>query len=259
MSKIMPLLVFILGWLILPAGMSVASTDDEKGSPAEKTLNAKGLTRNDRRFLLEGESAAIEKYKQTQAVQAEFQAAMKRYSVIAQYDESLEGMETQRQGLLQEIETIQVQLNNGTPDSYGQLRPLPLAQQASLRQQQAQDSALINQINGQIQASKTQAPKAEDRKTLAAEYDRQRKAYIESVRGLDEVVAPLIKKYHDLAIDKAVVDALAELRRSNKLNFKLGPTDQILAASRQIQEVKKTTAPTGSKATTRKKAKSKGS
>jgi vacuolar-type H+-ATPase subunit I/STV1 len=256
MSKFTPLITSIIGWLILPAGMSTASTDDEKGSPAEKVLNAKGLTRNDRKFLLEGESAAIEKYKQTQTVQAEFQAAVKRYAVITQYDESLEAMETQRQGLAQEIDSIQIQLN-GTTDSYGQVRQLPIAQQASLRQQQAQDGAQINQINGQIQTFKAQAPKAEDRKNLAAEYDRQRKAYIDSVRELDVVMAPLLKKYHDLATDKAVVDALAELRRSTKLNFKLGPTDQVLAASRLIQDVKKTTALPGSKSTTKKKAKSK--
>jgi hypothetical protein len=257
MTKVTILITSIMGWLILPAVMSTASTVDDKDSPAEKILNAKGLTRNDRKFLLEGESAAIEKFKQTQTVQAEFQAALKRYSVFTQYDESLEAMETQRQGLLQEIESLQVQLNSGTTDSYGQVRPLPIAQQASLRQQMAQDGVLINQINTQIQNSKSQAPKAEDRKTAAAEYDRQRKAYIDSVRELDVVVAPLMKKYHDLATDKAIVNALADLRKSTNLNFKLGPTDQVLAASRLTQDVKKTTAMPGNKPTTKKKAKSK--
>ena len=64
------------------------------------------------------------------------------------------------------------------------------AQQAPLRQQQSQDRAMVNQINAQIQASKGQAPKAEDRKTVPANLERARQGYNDSVRELHETLAP---------------------------------------------------------------------
>jgi hypothetical protein len=254
MIKTVSLVALMLGWLIIPIG-AVAWGDDDKISSAEKVLNGKGLTKDDRKFLLEGDAAAAEKYGQTKTVHADYQKALSRLAVITQYDESVQVMDAEKQGLQEQVNALQMQINSmGT--GYGRMRQMANAQLAPVRQQQNQAKAQINQINTQLQASKAQAPKADERKTVPAEVDKTRQAYIESVRELDVVVAPLMAKYHELALDKTVTDALAELRRTTTKNFKLGPSDQVLAASKMIQDVKKNTG-TGTKSSAKKKAKAK--
>lgn len=212
-------------------------SDDEKTSAAEKVLEDKGLAQDDRKFLLD-EAAAVEKYEQARAAYAEYQKALNRYKVIVQYDETVQTWEADRQALQQQVQLLQMQINN-TGSGGGRMRQTVNAQQASLRQQQSQDRAMINQIDAQIQASKAQAPKAEDRKIVPADLERTRQAYNDSVRELNEILAPLLAKYHELALDKTVSDALVQLRHSTTLNYKLGPSDQLVAASKLIHEGKK--------------------
>ena len=101
---------------------------------------------------------------------------------------------------------------------------------------------MINQINSQLQASKSQAPKADERKSVPALVDRTKLAYVDGVRQLDDLVTPLLTKYHELAHDKPVIDALEKLRRHDTKNYKLGPSDELVAASKMVQNVKKHTA-----------------
>ena len=255
MSKAMPSNALMLGWVIVVMGTAVASADDEKTPAAETVLKDKGLTKNDRLFLLD-EAAAIEKYGQAKAAYADYQKAMNRYATIVQYDEAVQTLETQRQALQQQVNMLQVQINS-TGTGYGRMRRMVSAQQAPLRQQQSQDRAMMNQINSQIQASKAQAPKAADRKAVPAEAERTRQAFVDSVHELKEVLDPLLAKYHELALDKTVTDSLVQLRHSTTLNYKLGPSDQVVAASKLIHEGKKH-ATAKSKPASKKKAKTSG-
>jgi hypothetical protein len=253
MSKTVQLNALMLGWMIAAAGTAVASADDEKASAPEKVLQGKGLTKDDKKFLLD-EAPALEKYQQAKAAYADYQKAFKRYAEIVQYDEAVQAMEANRQGLQQEIQMLQMQLNSMGTGS-GRMRAMVNAQRAPLQQQQNQDRAMINQINSQIQASKGQAPKADDRKTVPAEFERTRQAYNDSVRELKETLDPLLAKYHELALDKTVTDALVQLRHSTTHNYKLGPSDQLVAASKLTHEGKKGV--TGkSKSASKKKVKS---
>jgi hypothetical protein len=254
MSKAMPLNALMLGWVIAGAGTAVVGADDVKSSGPEKVLNDKGLTKDERKFLLD-EAAAVEKYQQAKTAHTDFQKAFKRYAEIAQYDEVVQVMEANRQALQNEVQLLQMQLNSMGSGS-GRMRAMVNAQRAPLQQQQSQDRAMINQINSQIQASKGQAPKAEDRSKATAELERTRQAYNDSVRELHEVLAPLLAKYHELALDKTVTDALVQLRHSTSHNYKLGPSDEIVAASKLTHEGKKSA--TGkSKSASKKKAKTK--
>jgi hypothetical protein len=241
--------------MIAAAGAAVAGADDEKTAAAEKVLSGKGLTKDDRKFLLD-EAAAVEKYEQVKALYADYQKAFNRYAAIVQYDEAVQSLEADRQALEQQVQLLQMQINS-TGTGYGRMRAMVNAQQAPLRQQQSQARAMINQINAQIQASKGQAPKAEDRKTVPADLERTRQAYNDGVRELHEILAPLLAKYHELALDKGVTDALVQLRHSTKLNYKLGPSDKVVAASKLTHEGKKSA--TGkSKPASKKKAKTSG-
>ena len=257
MTRATCLAALAIGWAILQTGALSASADDEKALPAEKLLIKKGLTRDDRKFLFaEDENAVIEKYKQTQELYAEYQAAMKKYAAILQYDQTVQAAESQRQALQMEINSIQMELNN-TPLNYNsRMRAMQNAAQAPYRQQQNVDRAAMNQINAQVQAFKQQGPKAEERKAAPADYDRTRKAYIASVKELDELVAPLLGKYHELGQDQAVKDALADIRLRTTQNVKLGPSAQVLAASKVIQHMKSMKALPSSKPASKKKAKS---
>jgi hypothetical protein len=256
MSKATSLNALMLGWTIAAVATAAAIADDEKTTPAEKVLHDKGLTRDDRKFLLD-EAAAVEKYGQAKAAHADYQKALSRYAAIVQYDEAVQALELQRQALQQEAQMLQSQINSSGSRS-GRMGRMVNAQQAPLRQEQGQDRAMINQINAQLQASKGQAPKAEDRKAVPADVERTRKAFGDSVRELEEVLTPLLAKYHELALDKAVTDALVQMRHRTTLNFKLGPSDQVVAASKLIHEGKKKA--TGkSKPASKKKVRTKGS
>ena len=96
MSKTMQVYALMLGWMIAAAGTAVVGADDEKTSAPEKVLNGKGLTKDDRKFLLD-EAAAVEKYQQAKAAYADYQKAFKRYAEIVQYDEAVLTMEANRQ------------------------------------------------------------------------------------------------------------------------------------------------------------------
>ena len=250
MSKTMQMNALMLGWMIAAAGTAVVSADDEKTSAPEKVLNGKGLTKDDKKFLLD-EAAALEKYQQAKAAYADYQKAFKRYAEIVQYDEAVMTMEANRQALQQEVQMLQMQINSMGSGS-GRMRSMVNAQRAPLQQQQNQDRAMINQIASQIQASKGQAPKADDRKTVPAELERTRQAYNDSVRELKEVLDPLLAKYHELALDKTVTDALVQLRHSTTHNYKLGPSDPLLAASKLTHEGKKSATGKGKSASKKK-------
>lgn len=256
MSKATSLNILMLGWVIAAAATTAAIAKDEKTTPAEKVLHDKGLTRDDRKFLLD-EAAAVEKYGKAKEAYADYQKALGRYAAIVQYDEAVQTMEMQRQALQQETQMLQSQINSSGSRS-GRRGRMANTQQAPLRQEQSQDRAMINQINAQLQASKGQAPKAEDRKAVPAEVERTRKAFGDSVRELDKVLTPLLAKYHELALDKTVTDALVEMRHQTTLNFKLGPSDQVVAASKLIHEGKKN-ATSKSKPASKKKVTTKGS
>ena len=243
-------------WPIVAAGTGAASAADDTIAAAEQVLKDKGLTKADRKFLLD-EAAALKKYDSAKALYADYQKAFGRLAVIVEYDEAMQAMEAQRQTLQQQNAALQMQLKSAA-NSGGRMQRLVNAGLAPVRQQVAENQAAITQMNAQIQAAKAQAPKAEDRKAVPAEVDRTRQAFVDTVRELSELVAPLLAKYHELGLDKTVTDALVELRHSTTRNYKLGPSDQLLAAARMVQDVKKNTTGT-TKPASKKKAKTKAS
>jgi hypothetical protein len=254
MKKTIPSVALTLVWTTLAAGMAVVRADEATTSAEEKVLKGKGLTKNDRKFLLE-EAPAIEKYEQAKSLYTDYQKALNRYAVIAQYDDAVQTMQMEQQTLQQQVNALQMQINSAGSNN-GRMQRYVNMQTAPLRQQQSQARAMMNQINSQLQASKGQAPKADDRKTVPAQVEKTRQAYIDCVRELSELVAPLLTKYHELALDKSVTDSLDSLRHRTTLNYKLGPSDPLVAASKIVQDVKKHTAHP-SKSASKKKAKAK--
>jgi hypothetical protein len=239
---------------------ATAAAQDDKSTPAsapgepEKVLNSKGLTRDDRRFLLEGEKAAVEKYEEVLKLYKDFQSAQTKYAAILQYDEMVKEAEMERDAIQQQAVMLQQQINQ-SGSGYGRMRSFQNAQLAPARQQEAALKAQVAQINAQINASKAQAPKADDRKTVPAEYERSKTAYITGAGELGDLVTPLLAQYHELALDKSVSESIHKLQQSTKLNVKLGPSDKVLAAAKLVAEVKKATATPGSrKASSKKKA-----
>jgi hypothetical protein len=254
MSKNTRLIALMLVWMISSTGMPVARAADESTSAEEKLLQEKGLKQDDREFLLD-EAPAIEKYEQAKSLYADYQRAVGRMATIVQYDEAVQAMQMEQQALQEQVNALQMQINSaGT--GYGRMQRLVNMQLAPLRQQQAQARAMITQINAQIQASKGQAPKAEDRKTVPALVATTRKAYIDSVRELNDLVVPLLTKYHELALDKTVTDALERMRHRTTHNYRLGPSDKLVTASKLIPNLKKHTTESFN-STFKKKAKSK--
>jgi hypothetical protein len=261
MGRLMRLTVSVAAGAVLALG-SVATTNapafaDGNPSRAEKVLIKKGLTRDDRKFLLaDDEGTVIEKYKEAREIQTAFQKAMQRYGAILDFDEQVQMLTMQQQSLQAEINSIQMELNSMPLSTNGRMRALQQSRQAPYRQQQNQDRSAMNQINQQLQQLKTQAPKDQERKSAAQEYDTQQKAYVASVRELDELVSPLLEKYHELGLDEDVKTALNDIRTATTQNVKLGPSQQVLAAVQLVKEMKKMKVLSVRKSTARKKARS---
>ena len=234
-----PLIASVLVWVVALVAPAIASPGDEPTSAEEKLLESKGLTRNDRKFLLD-EKAAIEKYEAIKPLFEDYQKAMYKYATIVQYDETLMSMMMEQQGIQQQANALQMQINS-MPRAAGRMARYANAQTAPLRQQQSQIRSMASQYTNQINAFKRQAPKADDRKTVPAQVERTRQVYVEAVRELSALVTPLTEKYHELALDKSVIDALEKLRRRDTKNYKLGPSDELSAAAKVVQNVKKQT------------------
>ncbi len=251
MNTTRPLIAFTLGLTIVAWGQSVARAEGEPTSAEEKVLKDKDLKQHDRKFLLD-EAAAIEKYEKAKSLYSDFQKAFNRYAMIVQYDDTYQGMVMEQQAMQQQANMLSQQIRSMSTGN-GRMQRMVNMQIAPLRQQQSQAQSMANQMNGQVNAMKGQAPKADDRKTVPAKFDQARKEYVDCVGELSELVAPLLTKYHELALDKTVTDTLDKMRKRTALNYKLGPSDELVAASKMVQNVKKHTA--GPSKSSKKKAK----
>lgn len=260
MTRLMRSSALTIGWMIVVAGTGVANAGDSKSPTPEKILEEKGLTKEERKFLLD-ESAALKQVEQTQTDYAAFQKAFKRYAAILEYDETVQNMEMERQGLQQQNAMLQMQINNASRGVMSRMRGMVNQQLAPIRAQVQMNQQMVTQMNAQLQAFKGQAPKADERKRAPEDFKQTRQTLMDSNRELEDAVTPLLEKYHELALDKDVIDALAQLKHSTALNYKLGPSDELVAASKLIREVKLATTGTAKTAKKKKKttAKSKSS
>ncbi len=252
MSKAIARMMLMLGGMVIATAMAAAA-DDEKsatGDP-EKVLTGKELTKDDRKFLLD-ETAAIEKYEQAKKVYGDFQKAYMKQATIMMKDQAVLEMQMEVQALQESTAMLRMQMNS-MGRGMGRMRSMANSQRAPLQAQINSNTAMLNQYNTQINAAKSQGPKDPERKAALDGFTRSRDAYIGSVRELNEVVAPLLAKYHELALDKEVTNALAELRHKTTMNYKLGPSDTIHAASKMIAEVKRVTTISSGKPASKKK------
>jgi hypothetical protein len=234
------------------------AADATKATGAEDILKEKGLTKDDRKFLLD-ENAAIKKYEEAQNAFNKYQQAMMKSSSIAQYDENLLGLDSQRQMAQQQATALQQQINSHGSGGRGRLRSFVNAQIAPLKQAHSAAVNQVNQLNAQHKAMLTQAPKADQRKLASSDLDRTQADYTAAIRGLEPLVTPLISKYHELALDKDVIAALARLKNDTSHSYKLGPSDELKAAAKLLKDLKLTPHTTKAKSAAKKSTKAKNS
>lgn len=273
MTRTIQSLALTIGSMILVAGFGAASADDAKPAPPakaadekgpakdaaqpatpEKLLESKGLTKEDRRYLLD-EDEALKKYDEAKSDYAAFQKAFAKVATIVQFDDMLMGMQMEQQEVQQSANMMQSQVNSASRRG-GRMRGMMNNQLAPLRMQASQAKAMASQLTTQINAYKNQGPKPQERSAAQAEFDRTRLALVNKVGELNELVAPLLAKYKELKGEKPVLNALVELRKSTGTTYKLGPSDELAAAAKMIQNVKRNTAgPASSPKRTKKKGK----
>lgn len=276
MTRTIQSLALLIGSTILVAGFGVASADDAKTSATdtekgvatksasakearpetpEKLLESKGLTKEEHKYLLD-EDQALKKYEEAKTDYSAFQKAFGKAATIVQYDDMLAGMQMEQQEMQQNVSMMQMQINNSSRGGFGMMRRVQNMQLAPMRAQVSQAQQMISQMNTQINAYKNQGPKQDERNSAKAEFDRTRLAFVNKVDELNELVAPLLEKYHELTRDKSVLNALVEIRKSTSKTYKLGPSDELAAAAKMVRDVKKnTTAPASSPKRTKKKGK----
>src|SRR4051794_36741838 len=111
MSQNAPLIALMLAWAVSTAGVPLARAAGGPTSAEETLLRGKGLTLDDRKYLLD-EAPAIEKYEQARSLYADYQKALGRMATIVQYDEAVQGMQMQQQALQEQVNELQMQINN---------------------------------------------------------------------------------------------------------------------------------------------------
>jgi hypothetical protein len=208
-----------------------------KTAAAEKTLTDKGLKKEDRQFLLD-ETAAVKKYEELKQQYQDFQEARMKYGQILEYDETYATMQLQQQSLKAEAAQLQNQINRANSGVNRRMRGIVNQELAPYRQQEAAMVSQANQMNQQLNAMKANAPKPDVRKNASTEYEKTRQVLNDTVKELEPLVAPLVTQYHELALDPAIIDALATLHHETNLNYKLGPSDELHAAAKLMKDMK---------------------
>lgn len=218
-------------------GKNKPTVDVPTTEAAEKILADKGLKLEDRRYSLD-EAQAVEKFRDIKQLHQELQKATAKCMAIAEYDDMVMSMMMQQQALQAQASSLQAQINRANAGAYGRMRRLVNAQVAPLRQQETMMKNQISQMTQQLNAMKTGGPKTTDRQNAPVAYEKARQELIEAVKSLEPLVVPLINEYHELGLDATVTAAMNKLRHASNKNYKLGPSDDLLAASRLLKELK---------------------
>ena len=220
------------------AGSKAAKSSGANVRDLEHQLTSKALTKDDRKFLL-NEGPAITRFNQTQQLYAEYEKALLKQAQFQEFDENLAGLNLQWQALQQQAATLQQQINSAG-SVHPRMRAMVNAQLTSVRQQHSATQTQANQFKAQITSLLAKSPKPEDRKKAAADVERTGQSFFQSARQLETLVTPLLTKYHELALDPQVTDALTQLRHETTKNYKLGPSDELRAASKALKDLKLT-------------------
>jgi serine/threonine protein kinase len=233
-----------------------ALTEPSMLSGPERVLADKGLMKNGQRFLLE-EASALALYNEARSKLSQVQRALAKRAAISEYDEavSILGVEKQQlqmgaNGVSSQIAENRSVLDTGV--SGGGIRNGLIAANNALRQELSQIQQQIRTINQQLVSLKKQPPTDADRE-IASGFEKTRNGYVATIQELKSLVTPLISKYHELARDNSVTDALVQLHRDTNLYYKLGPSDELRAAEKLVKDLKVNTAVPKSKLTVKRK------
>src|SRR5205807_5258846 len=81
----------------------------------------------------------------------------------------------------------------------------------------------LNGLDRELDRMKRQRSSPKQREEAVREVERLRGVCWDSIKKLESVVAATTKNYGELSTDGAVAGALVALKKSTKLNVKLGP------------------------------------
>ena len=219
-----------------PPAQEQTTSEARSAASLEKILNDKGLTRDNRKFVLD-ELHVLEAYGQARTLYAEYEKAMYRQVGIAQFDENLATIEQQVVLLQQEANGLQYQIN--TQAAAGARMRLNMnVQLSTMRQTHAAAVNQVNQLRAQSANLHRNAPKPDARKTAVLELEKASQAYSHAAQNLAGEVNSLMEKYAALAHDKVVINAIAQLRHETTRNYVLGPSDELREATKVLKELK---------------------
>jgi hypothetical protein len=226
-------------------------------SPAITSLKEKGLARSGRFFVVEGEKAVLDKWKETRAALAEYAATAERKKEVDLAARELGQLEERRTALQARLDELNQQINVQGFQQTGS-RPGGFGQGAYLTQLMSQRDMIrmyLAEVAATQQSFKKDAPT--DRNALDAETQKTLDAAKSALTDLRASVNAVLKRYDELKSDASVKSALLALEKDRAGAFKIGPSTAFNAAVKSFETIERKIMATKTTAVSRKKRTSK--
>jgi hypothetical protein len=226
-------------------------------SPAITSLKEKGLARSGRFFVVEGEKAVLDKWKETRTVLTEYAATAERKKEADLAARELAQLEQRRTALQARLDELNQQINVQGFQQTGN-RAGGFGQGAYLTQLMSQRDMIrmyLAEVAATQQSFKKDAPT--DNKALDAETQKTLDAAKSALTDLRASVNAVLKRYDELKSDASVKSALLALEKDKAGAFKIGPSTAFNAAVKSFETIERKIMATKTTAVSRKKRTSK--
>jgi len=245
--------------------------------PAAAALKEKGLSRSGRYFVVEGEKAVLDKWKETRASLNEHLATADRRQGEEQAASDSARLDERRAELQSRLDEMNQQINEqgfqqqaqggfgqaggglGGPggNRQGGFGQGGFGQSSALSQMIAQRNMIRMNLNEIASAQKAlKSPSTADAKARQAEDVASRDAAKKSLAEFRKSVDEILKQYNELGSDASVKSAFQALEREKLTGVKLGPSADFKNVVKSLETAEKKILGRASASTARKKTRS---
>jgi hypothetical protein len=210
-------------------GVALLTTAAGAESPADATLQSKGLTREKGTYVHSSEQAVADKVEEVKGAYGRLNAARYKLAEADQNTMMVAELNQQAAYLQQEKNMIGNQARGiRMPRGMGN------TMRGQIQAEQAQEQQAINATKQQIAALKKAAPTPQARKQMEDEIAKRKAEMSEAVTEARKLIDEANATYETLGKDASIKAALAQVKTTTTDAIKLGPSKEFRAAEKTI-------------------------
>ena len=222
---------FLLGIVIAIVAPAPPAAGSD-ATRAEALLKSKKLERDKGLYLLkDAEEEALEKSAGFKSVHDAYRQAQARVTAFEQSEQMLKATTAELANVAKLMSNLQRHTGN-LPRRHSAAQAQMKAE-AHYELQEAQ--VYHSQLQGQLNELKGQVPKADEKKTAAADLKKAKDELLAEFRTAKDALDPVADAYRELAQDKEIKLALEAIRVETKAPAKLGPSRKFLDAVKHVE------------------------